>query len=305
MRNLKGSLVAIATPFTSTYEIDEQAFSKLVEWHVESGTDGIVVCGTTGEAPTLSSEEQNWLVRRAVEIAQGKTKILAGTGTNDTKTSVQRTQQAQKAGADGCLVIFPYYNRPSFAGCLAHFRAVAKVGLPMMLYYHPVRTALKLSVDQLVELCAIEGIFSVKESPGDVELAVELMQRTPISFFTGDDSVALALLGVGAAGVCSVIANIIPREWKRLSDAAHEGNLAEAREIYNRFFPVCKAIFLESNPIGIKYALSLMGKCSPVLRLPLVEPQEATKKKIREALESAGILNGEAASFLTKVKAAL
>lgn len=300
MHNLKGSLVAIATPFTSTFEVDEKAFSKLVEWHVESGTDALVVCGTTGEAPTLSSEEQNWLVERAVEIAKGKMVILAGTGTNDTKTSVQRTRQAQKAGADGCLVIFPYYNRPSFAGCLAHFREIARVGLPMMIYYHPVRTALKLSVDQLVELSLIQEIVAIKESPGDIELAVEWIGRTSLPYFTGDDSVALSLLAVGASGICSVIANIIPREWKRLSDAAHEGNLFEAREIYNRYFPLCKAIFLESNPIGIKYALSLMGKCAPHLRLPLIEPQESTKKKIREAMAQTNLIFASASEIFAR-----
>ncbi|MFI5333909.1 MAG: 4-hydroxy-tetrahydrodipicolinate synthase [Chlamydiales bacterium] len=304
MRKLKGSLVAVATPFTSTFEIDEKAFSELVEWQVASGTDGIVVCGTTGEAPTISSEEQYRLVKRAVEIAKGRVAILAGTGTNDTRTSVLRTQQAQKAGADGCLLIFPYYNRPTFQGCLAHFREIAKIGLPMMLYYHPARTTLKLSAQQLAELCSIEGVFAIKESPGDMELAVELMQKTSVSFFSGDDGVALPFLAVGAAGVCSVLANIIPREWKRLNDAVHEGNLREAREIYFHYLPLCKAIFLEPNPMGIKYALSLMEKCSPFLRLPLVEPEESTKKRIREEMEKVGLI-GNKASLLTKIKSSL
>lgn len=284
-----GSFVALATPFTPSGEIDEGAFSELIEWHVEAGTQGIMVSSTTGEAPTLTVEEQRWLVKRAVEINKGRTIILAGTGSNDTKKSVHLTRQAKEMGADGALLILPYYNRPSFAGCLAHFREIAKVGLPMMLYYHPVRTALRLSVDQLVELCEIDGVVALKESPGDVELAVEFMQRSSAAYFSGDDPIALPLLAAGASGVCSVIANIIPQEWQRLNRAVHEGKLAEAKTIYNRFFPVCKALFIESNPMGIKYALSLMGKCSAHLRLPLVEPQESTKKKIREAMEEAGI----------------
>ncbi len=290
MRKFKGSFVALATPFSSDFELDRRAFSELVEWQIAEGSDGIMISSTTGEAPTLTMEEQNELLKKAVEINRGRALILAGTGSNDTRKSVHLTEQAQKAGADACLVIFPYYNRPSFAGCLAHFREIAKVGLPMMIYYHPVRTALKLSVDQLVELCAIDGVVALKESPGDVELAVEFMQRSPVSYFSGDDPIALPLLAAGAAGVCSVIANVIPREWKGLCDAIDQEKLIEAREIYNRYFPLCKALFLESNPIGIKYALSLMGKCAPHLRLPLIEPQESTKQKIREAMEKVGVL---------------
>ena len=300
-RPYQGSFVALATPFTAHFELDEKAFSNLVAWHVEAKTDGIMVNSTTGEAPTLSEEEQKSLIRRAVGIAKGKAIILAGTGSNDTKKSVRMTEEAQKAGADGSLLIFPYYNRPSFAGCLAHFREIAKVGLPMMLYYHPVRTALKLSVEQLAELCAIEGVVAIKESPGDLELDVELMQRTKVPLFTGDDSVAFPLLCAGASGACSVIANIVPHEWKKLCLFVREGNFIQAKAIYDKYFPVCKALFLESNPIGIKYALSLMGKCGPHLRLPLLEPQEATKKRIREALERAGILEGKA-SLLSSLK---
>jgi 4-hydroxy-tetrahydrodipicolinate synthase len=282
----KGSLVALATPFLENGEIDHEAFEELVEWQIEEGTDGILIAGTTGEAPTLSFEEQKYLLQKTIEIAKGRVFVIAGTGSNDTRKSVLLTEQAQKVGADAALCIFPYYNRPSFGGCLAHFHEVAKVRLPMMLYYHPVRTALRLPVEQLAEICAIDEVVAIKESPGDTELVVDLMQRCPKPLFTGDDSVAFPLLAAGASGTCSVIANIFPSAWKKMTQCALEGNFHEARTIYNHFFPVCKALFIEPNPIGVKYALSLLGRANPYLRLPLVEPEESTKKKIQKALDA-------------------
>jgi 4-hydroxy-tetrahydrodipicolinate synthase len=280
----KGCFVALPTPFTADFEIDEGAFQRLVEWHVQEGTDGLLICGTTGEAPTLTEEEQRRLLKIAVKVAKGKCTLLAGTGSYDTRKAVLQTRRAKEDGADGALIIFPYYNRPSFAGCQAHFEEIAKVNLPLMIYHHPGRTGLRLNASQLAELCKIEQVFAVKDSSGDIDLLSELILSTSKSVFTGDDTFALALLAAGGSGVCSTVGNLIPREWKKMIWHMLNGELFEALEIYQRYFPLCKAIFLETNPQCVKYALSLMDKCEPHLRLPLVQPADETKKRLEEIL---------------------
>ncbi len=279
-----GLFVVLPTPFTEIGEVDMGAFERLVEELVAAGSDGLVICGTTGEAPTLSCEEQASLIERAVQIAKGKLPIIAGTGTNDTSKSVFFTEQAKVAGADGCLAIVPYYNRPSFAGIVAHMKEITKVGLPTILYHHPVRTGVRLTAAQIAELCLIPGVAGVKETSADLDLLTDLVQLTSKPIFTGDDSLTLVSIAAGGAGVYSVMGNLIPHEWKRIVVLMQQQKLVEARELFMRFLPLCRTIFLEGNPIGIKYALSLMGKCTPRMRLPLIEPQEATKKKIAEAL---------------------
>ncbi|MBI2742360.1 MAG: 4-hydroxy-tetrahydrodipicolinate synthase [Chlamydiales bacterium] len=288
---MRGAFVAVPTPFTEAREFDQEAFQELIEWQIQEGTDGLIVCGTAGEAPTLSEAEQRKIIELAVQISNGRVKIIAGTGSNDTRKSLSLTEQAKGCGADGCMVIVPYYNRPSFAGCVAHYKEVAKAELPIILYHHPVRTGLRLTGAQIAELCQIEQIVAVKEASCDLDLMQELLQLTKKSIFTGDDSFTLATLAAGGAGVISTVGNLIPREWKKLITLMSEGNVLAARELFLRYLPLCKVLFLEANPSGVKYALSLMGKCLPHLRLPLVELQESTKLRVSEVLSKAVLLS--------------
>lgn len=288
---MKGLFVVLPTPFTETGEIDMVAFEQLVEEQVQAKPDGLVVCGTTGEAPTLSSEEQRLLIEKTVSITKGQLPVIVGTGTNDTSKSVFFTQQAKDTGADGCLVILPYYNRPTFSGVTLHFKEIAKVGLPIVIYHHPMRTGLRLQASQLAELCQIPEVAGVKETSADLDLFSELVQLTSKPIFTGDDSLTLVSMAAGGAGVYSVIGNLIPHEWKQITALMLQGQLVEARAIFMRFLPLCKALSLESNPICIKYACSLLGKCTPHMRLPMTQPQEVTKKKITETLAKTLLLS--------------
>ncbi len=284
----QGSIVALVTPFLENGAFDESAFRELVAWQVEEGTDAIVICGTTGEAPTLSQEEQLLTFQIAVEVAKGRTPILAGTGSYDTREAVRMTQEAKDLGVDGCLVVVPYYNRPTAEGCVAHFQEVAQVGLPLIVYHHPARTGLKLSAKTLAEISHIPGVVGIKEGPGDVDLVMELTRLTKIPVFSGDDLMTIPVMSLGGAGSISVVGNLIPRAWKELTSHCAQGNFKEALEIFQRYYPLCRALFAEVNPQCVKYALSLLGKCEPHLRLPLLQPREETKQQIRLAMESIG-----------------
>ncbi len=298
---MHGLFVVLPTPFTASGEVDLASFEQLVEEQIQADVDGLVICGTTGEAPTLSPEEQRSLIEKTVSVTNGQMPVIVGTGTNDTHKTVFFTQQAKDAGANGCLVILPYYNRPSFPGVVAHFKEIAKVGLPIVIYHHPGRTGLRLQASQLTELCQIPEVVGIKETSADLDLLTDLVSLTSKPIFTGDDSLTLVSMAAGGAGVFSVVGNLIPREWKQMIDLMQQGQLIEAREIFMRFLPLCRALSLESNPICIKYALSVLGKCLPHMRLPLIEPQEATKKKIAETLAKALLLS-EIKSELGEVK---
>ena len=279
-----GSIVAIITPFSSCGEIDWSAFRALIDWHIEEGTDAIVVCGTTGESPTLSCEEQMELIRVAVQHARGRVPIIAGTGTNDTKTSIYKTAEAKKAGVDAALLIFPYYNRPGFEGCLRHFSAIAECNLPMLLYHHPGRTGVKMSAEQLAELSQIASVVGIKEASGSVAYAKEVMKLTSTPLYSGDDALALSTIAAGGKGVISVAANIIPGQWKDCVHAALQQDEKRAGDLFSYYEALCSSLFLETNPQCIKYALSLLGRCTPTLRLPLVEPSPTNRKIIEETM---------------------
>lgn len=275
----RGSIVALVTPFTDEGEVDLEAFKELVAWHVEAGTDGIVCCGTTGEAPTLSREEKLSLFKTAVDVAQRKTLIIAGTGTYSTAETVKETESAKSIGVDGCLVVVPYYNRPTPEGCFAHYAAVSKIGLPTIVYYHPGRTGVKLSAQELAEISTLPHMVAIKEASGGLEMIEQLKPLTKAAILSGDDTIALPMLDLGAVGVISIVANLIPSEWKHV---IHERN----QLLYDQFATLVQAMVLETNPQCVKYALSLMGKCRSHLRLPLLEPRPANKEKIIKALSS-------------------
>lgn len=274
-----GSIAALVTPFTEQGDIDFQSFDALIEWHIAEGTDALVLFGTTGEAPTLSVEEKEALCTRAKAVARGRIPLIAGTGTNSTATSIQQTKMALHAKMDACLAVIPYYNRPSLEGCYLHFQAIAEVGLPVILYYHPGRTGTTLSPQSLAHIASLPGIIAIKEASGDARSVEALMRLTDKDVLSGDDGLCVELMRKGARGVISVVANVVPRQWKALCTAALQGD-AKADALFCELKELCDALFLETNPQCVKYALSLMGKCTSHVRLPLVEPKESTKARV-------------------------
>lgn len=279
-----GSIVSLVTPFTDTGEVDFEALKELIAWHVDSGSDAIVCCGTTGEAPTLSSQEQLEIFKVAVDVVHKKIPVIAGTGTYNTLETVKKTEAAKALGVDGCLIVIPYYNRPTPEGCFAHYKATSKVGLPIIVYHHPGRTGVELSAQVLADICTLPHIVAVKETSGKLEIAKELKLLSNTTIFSGDDIIGLEMLELGAKGVISIVANLIPSEWKEI---VHKKD----RVLYNKFSALAHAMVLETNPQCVKYALSVMGKCRPHLRLPLVEPRLETKKKIIRLLSKLALLD--------------
>lgn len=273
-----GSFVALITPMTEEKEIDWPAFEELIEWQIREKTNGLVLAGTTGEAATLSSEEKLSLFKKGVEIAHGRVPIIAGTGVNSTQATVELTRAAKALGVDAALLVVPYYNRPSEAGCMAHFLKVAEVDLPFILYHHPIRTGVRLSVETMTRICEIPQVIGIKEASGDIGLGIELLQRIKKPIFSGDDLLALPHLSIGFSGTISIVGNVIPGPW---GDFVRQ----PSRESFFYFYPFCRSLLLETNPQGVKYALSLLGKCQADLRLPLVTPQSSTQNQIEEAFK--------------------
>lgn len=279
-----GSLVAIVTPFLDG-ELDLDAFAELLEWHLESGTSGIVVAGTTGEAATLHPEERELLCRRARDVVKDRCPVVVGTGTNATWSSVEITRAAAGWGVDGMLVVTPYYNKPTQEGMLRHFEAVAGAagGLPVIAYDVPGRTGVTLEERTVERLAGVDGVVALKDATHDVERAHRLAASTGLTILSGDDSMTLPLMRGGATGVISVAANVVPARMRRLTD-----DLDEA--LHESLVPLFSALFVESNPIPSKFALSAMGRIRNELRLPLVPLAEEHEETVRQALRSAGAL---------------
>lgn len=273
----KGSIVALITPFTKELELDVKALRDLIEWHIEEGTDAIMCCGTTGESPTLSHEEKMQIFQIAVETARGRVPIIAGTGTYDTRVSVQNTKEAKELGVDGCLIVVPYYNRPTPEGCLAHYREVSKVGLPFIIYHHPARTGITLSAENLAEIASLPHAVGIKEGSGGLEITKRLRELTNVPVFSGDDDITLSLMDLGAAGGISIVANVIPGIWKQIVQT-------RSQSLCDQVAPLFKSLVIETNPQGVKYALSLLKRSSAFLRLPMVQPRQSTKEQIEQAL---------------------
>jgi len=300
----KGSVVAVITPFTQEGEVDYVAFKGLIDWHVSEGANAIVCCGTTGEAPTLSFEEQLQLFKIAVDVSNKRVPIIAGTGTYDTRKTVERTKKAKELGVDGCLVIVPYYSRPTPEGCIAHYTEVNKIGLPMIVYHNPGRTGIRLSAKVLVEISQLSSVFAIKEASGGLELIQEIRQSSDIPIFSGDDTLAFDMMKLGAIGVISIVANVIPRGWKEMTQSFLQGNLEHARELNALYAPLVQAMVLETNPQCVKYGVSLLGKCQPVLRLPLLQPRESSKLLILRVLSQHAALGTRPCQNASKVTTA-
>jgi 4-hydroxy-tetrahydrodipicolinate synthase len=289
---LAGSFVALVTPFRSG-KVDERALGELVEWHLRSGTRGLVPCGTTGESPTLSHEEHRSVVTKVIEKAQGRIPVIAGTGSNSTEEAVALTKHAVKAGAQGVLVITPYYNKPTQDGLYAHFARVAEAAgdLPLVLYNVPGRTSVDLLPPTVEKLARnVPSVVAIKEATGNVDRTSELLDRIPgLVVFSGDDSLTLPIMTVGGVGVISVLANIVPAETQALCAAAARGDMAEARRLHQKLYPLARNLFVETNPIPIKYALARIGRISPEIRLPMTPISAAGREKLDPVLDALGL----------------
>ncbi len=280
----KGSMVALVTPFTKSGEIDEKSLKELINWHIESNTDGIVLAGTTGEAPTLTDVEKLKIFELAAGLAKNKTKVIAGTGTYSTKHSRYLTKKAKEIGVDGCLVVVPYYNRPTVKGLIEHYREIAKENLPIILYHHPKRTGTKLSLETFLKLEQIDQIVAIKEASSDLEFAKKLIAQSHIPILSGDDPLTIEMMKNGAKGSISVVANVIPNQWKQINDLCLEGGYQKALSIYKDQEKLINSMFLETNPQCVKYALYKMNRCLSNLRLPLVEIEETNKSIIKNLI---------------------
>jgi len=279
-----GSLVAIVTPFHDG-KVDVEAFEALVEWHIESGTNGIVVAGTTGEAPTLHIEEKELLCRRARDVIGDRCHLMVGTGTNCTRTSVELTRAATRWGVDSVLVVTPYYNKPPQEGLLRHYESVARAAgdLPVVAYDVPGRTGVTIREETVLRLAEIDNVVALKDATLDLERAERLAAQTDLAILSGDDAGTLAMMRGGARGVVSVAANVVPEAMAHLCR-----DLDEA--IHERLSPLFKALFVQSNPIPTKWALARMGRIKNEVRLPLVPLDESHAPAVQAALMSAGAL---------------
>ena len=289
----KGSLVALITPFRAG-KVDEKAFQDLVEWHVAEGTHGLVPCGTTGESPTLSHEEHRRVVELCIEASRGRIPVIAGTGSNSTDEAIELTRHARKAGANAALVVTPYYNKPTQEGLFRHFKAIVEaVDLPVVVYNIPGRSVVDISVETMARIAKLPNIVGVKESTGDVSRITKhrLLIGEGFCQVSGEDYLALAQMAAGADGCISVTANVAPRQLSQMHLACQRGDYAAARAIHERLAPLHEALFVETSPAPVKYAASLLGKCVPDIRLPLVEPGEVTRARVKAAMVHAGLLN--------------
>jgi 4-hydroxy-tetrahydrodipicolinate synthase len=289
---ITGSLVAIVTPMHEDGRLDMARFRGLIDWHVAEGTDGIVVVGTTGESPTVDFDEHKELIRVAVDHAKGRIPIVAGTGGNSTAEAVELTESAKKAGATACLSVVPYYNKPTQEGLYRHFRRIAEsAGLPMVLYNVPGRTVADLQNDTVLRLAQVPGIIGIKDATANIERGTDLVKRAPRGFavYSGEDSTALALILLGGQGVISVTANVAPRLMHEMCAAALVGDVRKARDINLRLLPLHQRLFVEANPIPVKWALAQMGRIEAGLRLPMTPLAERFHDALREALAEAGV----------------
>jgi 4-hydroxy-tetrahydrodipicolinate synthase len=290
-----GTYTAIVTPFQKG-KLDESALERLIRAQIKNGVDGVVPAGTTGESPTLSYEEHIELVRLTVQIAGGKTKVLAGTGGNSTDEAIYLTREAEKAGADGSLQVAPYYNKPTQEGLFQHFRAIARATrLPIILYSIPGRCGIEISVQtvqRLGESC--ENIIGIKEAGGNPDRVgqLRLAMGRRFEILSGDDSLTIPFMSVGAQGVISVASNVIPRQVAQMVKAFASGDSAGAQKIHLKYFPLFKDLFIETNPIPVKAALAMLGMMEEEYRLPLVPMSEANRKLLAATLKNCGVLRG-------------
>jgi 4-hydroxy-tetrahydrodipicolinate synthase len=287
-----GSMVALVTPFKEG-KVDGQSLEALVDFHIQNGTNGIVPCGTTGESATLDHKEHHEVIERVIKAVNKRVPVIAGTGSNSTAEAVELTKRAEKAGADGALMISPYYNRPTQEGIYQHYRKVAsEVGIPIIVYNIPGRTGSKIEPETLARLAEIKNVAGVKEATGSVDQAIDVIRLCGdhLAVYSGEDSLTFSLMALGGKGVISTVANIAPKEMSQLTDACLEGKWESGRNLQLKLVPLIRSVFLETNPIPIKTALALMGRCSGELRLPLTPMSEGNLRKLRQTMVEFALL---------------
>jgi 4-hydroxy-tetrahydrodipicolinate synthase len=287
-----GAITAIVTPFRNG-RLDGPALRRLVEFQIRNGISGIVPCGTTGESATLSYEEHERVIDLVLETADGRVPVIAGTGSNNTKEAVLLTRYAKKAGANAALLITPYYNKPTQRGLVAHFAEVAGAcDIPILLYNVPGRTGVNMTAETVARLAEVKNIVGVKEASGNLAQICDILQMTPRTFcvLSGDDGLYFPMLALGAKGVISVASNVVPKEMADLYDAFALGQVARAREIHFRLWPLLQALFIETNPVPVKTALAMMGKVREEFRLPLCGMSDGNRKALTKVLSSLKLL---------------
>ncbi|MBA3024584.1 MAG: 4-hydroxy-tetrahydrodipicolinate synthase [Gammaproteobacteria bacterium] len=290
---ITGSLVAIVTPMHADGSLDLEAFRALIDFHIAEGTDAIVVVGTTGESPTVDLEEHELLIAEAVKHANKRVPIIAGTGANSTKEAIELATFSRKVGADASLTVVPYYNKPTQEGLYLHFKAIAEaVDMPHILYNVPGRTGADMSNDTVLRLAQIPNIIGIKDATGGIERGSDLLKRAPKDFaiYSGDDASTLALMLLGAHGTISVTANVAPKLMHEMCAAALKGDVATARAINFRLLGLHQKLFIEANPIPVKWAVARMGKMNNVLRLPLTPLTAAAQPAVEQAMRQAGVI---------------
>ncbi|GAB2190721.1 4-hydroxy-tetrahydrodipicolinate synthase [Sessilibacter sp. MAH1] len=290
---IKGSIVALVTPMTADGQVDWKSLQELVEWHVEKGTDSIVAVGTTGESATLTVAEHGEVIAKIVNQVNGRIPVIAGTGANATAEAIELSKAAKEAGADACLSVTPYYNKPTQEGLFQHYSMIAKsVAIPQILYNVPGRTAVDMKTETVVRLSKVANIIGIKEATGDVPRAIDLMAQVGKDFlvYSGDDATAVELMIAGGHGNISVTANVVPDQMAKLCALAMSGQAEQARALNESLMPLHQALFLESNPIPVKWAVAEMGKIGHGIRLPLTNLADQFHQPLRDALKNAGAL---------------
>lgn len=290
---LRGSIVALVTPMKPDGLVDFEALESLIEWHIAEGTEGIVPMGTTGESATLDTPEHLVVIRRTIEVVAGRIPVIAGTGSNSTTESIHQTQEAERLGADACLLVTPYYNRPTQEGLYQHYKAIADVtGIPMVLYNVPPRTACDMQPDTVARLSEIEQIVGIKEACGNPERVRDIKERVRDDFIilSGEDAQTLRMMELGAVGTISVTANVLPKMMSDFCRAFLDGDVERARELDVQLQPIHQILFVETSPTPTKWALYEMGKIDRGIRLPLLELSEQHRGELRARLERVGAL---------------
>lgn len=290
---IQGSMVALVTPMNPDNSLDWVSLHKLVDWHLEQGTHGIVAVGTTGESPTLTVEEHLEVIRRVVDQVNGRIPVIAGTGANSTLEAIEWTSAAKDIGADACLLVTPYYNKPTQEGLFLHHEHIAKaVAIPQILYNVPGRTGIDMKTDIVLRLAQVPNIIGIKEATGDIARAQDLIAQAPKEFavISGDDATAVELILAGGKGDISVTANVVPRAIAQMCELALAGNASEARALNEQLMPLHRAMFVESNPIPVKWAVAQMGLIQTGIRLPLTPLSAQYHPQVQSALHAAGLL---------------
>jgi 4-hydroxy-tetrahydrodipicolinate synthase len=286
-----GLYTALITPFKNG-RIDEDSLKRLVEYQIENGAKGIIPCGTTGESPTLDHDEHNKIIEICVKTAKNRIKVIAGTGSNSTSEAVMMTNHAKNVGADGCLIVAPYYNKPTPEGIYLHFKELDKCGIPLIIYNIPGRSVIDISDENLARIAELKNVVGIKDATGNLErvATLRLLIKKPFSYLSGEDATAVGFNAMGGNGVISVTGNIAPKICSDLQNSCLSGDYKTALEIQDKLTNLHKAMFCQTNPIPIKWAASLMGLCSSEIRLPLTPPTQDVKEKVRQEMKNLSLI---------------